>query len=120
MLLFPLLVAAVDGLARVRRRGSPVAAVAALARRGRAAVPARRAASRRVLGLTDVLPAPPGPVDPEAEPVDAAGLAAVALALVLGFLAAAARSGGCSGAPRRAALRARTRRGPAAALGARR
>ncbi len=85
MLLFPLLLAAVDGLARVRRRRSPVLpwlrwiAVAAL--------PFLLAALfARLLGASGVLPAPPGPVDPEALPVDAAGLSAVGLALVLGFL----------------------------------
>ncbi|HEV2812473.1 MAG TPA: hypothetical protein VGW10_04400 [Solirubrobacteraceae bacterium] len=85
MLLFPLLLAAVDGLARVRRRRSPVAPW--LGWIVVAAVPFLLAwGFARVLGLTDVLPAPPGPVDPEALPVDAPGLAAVMLALVLGFL----------------------------------
>ncbi len=85
VLLFPLLLAAVDGFARVRRRGSPVLpwlrwiAVAAL--------PFLFAALfARLLGATGVLPAPPGPVDPEALPVDAAALSAVGLVLVLGFL----------------------------------
>ena len=85
MLLFPLLVATVDGLARVRRRGSPV--LPWLAWIAAASVPFLLAVLvARLLGLTDVLPAPPGPVDPEAEPVDAAGLAVVTLAVVLGFL----------------------------------
>ena len=85
MLLFPLLIAAVDGLARVRRRGSPVAPWLRWLVAG--AFPFLLAAfSARLLGVADVLPAPPGPVDPEAEPVDAGGLAAVALVLVLGFL----------------------------------
>lgn len=85
MLLFPLLIAAVDGLARVRRRGAPVAPWLRWIVAG--ALPFLLAAFfARLLGAVDVLPAPPGPVDPEAEPVDAGGLAAVALALVLGFL----------------------------------
>jgi hypothetical protein len=85
MLLFPLLIAAVDGLARVRRRGTPAAPWLRWLVAG--AFPFLLAAFfARLLGVTDVLPAPPGPVDPEAEPVDAGGLAAVALALVLGFL----------------------------------
>jgi hypothetical protein len=84
-LLFPLLLAAVDGLARVRRRRSPVSPWVRWIAVG--AFPFLLAALfARVLGLTDVLPSPPGPVDPEALPVDAAGLAAVGLALVLGFL----------------------------------
>ena len=85
MLLFPLLLVAVDGLARVRRRGSPVLPWLRWIAIG--AFPFLLAALfARILGLTDVLPAPPGPVDPEALPVDGAGLAAVALALALGFL----------------------------------
>lgn len=85
MLLFPLLLAAVDGLARVRRRGSPV--LPWLRWIAVAAVPFLLAALiARLLGAAGVLPAPPGPVDPEALPIDAAALSAVALALVLGFL----------------------------------
>jgi hypothetical protein len=85
MLLFPLLIAAVDGVARVRRRGSPVAPW--LRWLLAAAFPFLLAAFfARLLGVTDVLPAPPGPVDPETEPIDAGGLDAVVLALVLGFL----------------------------------
>jgi hypothetical protein len=85
MLLFPLLLAAVDGVARVRRRGTPVAPWLRWLVAG--AFPFLLAAFfARLLGATDVLPAAPGPVDPEAEPVDAGGLAAVVLALVLGFL----------------------------------
>ena len=85
MLLFPLLIAAVDGLARVRRRRSPVAPWLRWLVAG--AFPFLLVAFvARLLGVTDVLPAPPGPVDPEGEPVDAGGLAAVALVLVLGFL----------------------------------
>jgi hypothetical protein len=85
MLILPLLVAAVDGFARVRRRGAPVLPWLGWLVAG--AFPFLLAALfARVLGLADVLPAPPGPVDPDALPVDAAGLAAVGLALVLGFL----------------------------------
>ncbi|HEX2087093.1 MAG TPA: hypothetical protein VHF89_15540 [Solirubrobacteraceae bacterium] len=84
-LLFPLLIAAVDGVARVRRRGSHVAPWLRWLLAG--AFPFLLAGFfARLLGVADVLPAPPGPVDPDALPVDAAGLAAVALALVLGFL----------------------------------
>ncbi|HEX8205151.1 MAG TPA: hypothetical protein VF587_03730, partial [Solirubrobacteraceae bacterium] len=72
MLLFPLLIAAVDGLARVRRRGSPVAPW--LRWLVACSLPFLLAAFfARLLGATDVLPALPGPVDPEAEPVDAGG-----------------------------------------------
>jgi hypothetical protein len=85
MLLLPLLLAAVDGLARVRRRREPV--LPWLRWIAVAAFPfALAAAFARVLGLTDVLPAPPGPVDPEALPIDLAALGAVALVLVLGFV----------------------------------
>ncbi|HEX8084399.1 MAG TPA: hypothetical protein VF529_08920 [Solirubrobacteraceae bacterium] len=85
MLLFPLLVAAVDGVARVRRRRTPIAPWGRWIFAG--AFPFLLAASfARVLGLAGVLPDVLGPVDPEALPVDAAGLAAVVLALVLGFL----------------------------------
>ncbi|HEV3002059.1 MAG TPA: hypothetical protein VGW75_15055 [Solirubrobacteraceae bacterium] len=84
-LLFPLLLAAVDGLARVRRRRSPV--LPWLLWIATAAVPFLLAALvARVLGLTGVLPAPPGAVDPEALPVDAAGLAALGVVLALGLL----------------------------------
>ena len=85
MLLFPLLIAAVDGVARVRRRGSPIAPWLRWLLAG--ALPFLLAGFfARALGAADVLPSLPGPVDPEVEPVEAGGLAAVALALVLGFL----------------------------------
>ncbi len=85
-LLLPLLLAAVDGLARVRRRGAPVRPwlVWVLA----TALPLLLAALfARVLGLTGLLPAPGGAVLPATVPVEAAGLVAVGLALVLGVLA---------------------------------
>ena len=85
VLLVPVLFAGVDGLARVRRRRSPV--VPWLLWIGAAAFPFLLAAFfARLLGVTSVLPNLPGPADPEAIGVDAAGLAAVALALVLGLL----------------------------------
>jgi hypothetical protein len=85
VLLFPLLLAAVDGVARARRRRSPV--LPWLGWIVAAALPFLLGALlARVLGLSGAVPAPPGPVDPEALPVDPAGLAAVGLAVVLGFL----------------------------------
>jgi hypothetical protein len=84
-LLLPLLVAAVDGLARVRRRRRPVAVwlrwLATLA------LPFVAAALLvRLLGLGGVVPRLRGAVDPAALPAQPAVLAVVALFVVLGFL----------------------------------
>jgi hypothetical protein len=82
MLLLPVLLAVVDGVARLRRRREPV---------GRwvrwvlaAALPPLLAALfARLLGALGLLTAPPAPVDPAVLPVQPEGLVAVGLALVL-------------------------------------
>ena len=85
VLLFPALLASVDGLARVRRRGSPV--LVWLRWIAAAAVPFLLAALlARLLGLVGMVPAPRGAFDPEALPIDYAALTAVGLAVVLGFV----------------------------------
>ncbi len=85
-LVLPLLLAAVDGLARVRRRRSPVRPWLAWVAAG--ALPLVLAAAfARVLGLVGLLPAPGGAVLPASVPVEVAGLVAVGLVLVLGVLA---------------------------------
>lgn len=99
-LLLPALLAAVDGMARVRRRHDPILpwlrwilattlcfALVALV--------------LRVLGLADALPAPPGPVDPDALPPEGTALAGVAL-LVVGALLARPLVARMLGAPRSA------------------
>ncbi len=84
-LLLPALVAAIDGLARVRRRRQPVARWLVWLAAG--TLPFLLAAVvARVLGVADLLPAPEGPVQADAVPVEAGGAIAVALAFVLGWL----------------------------------
>ena len=84
-LLFPALLAGVDGLARVRRRGGAILPWLRWIAVG--ALPFLLAALvARIMGLTGLIAAPPGPVDPEALPVDLAALGVVVLVLVLGFL----------------------------------
>jgi len=84
-LLLPLLLAAVDGLARVRRRRFAV--VPWLRWLLATSVPFLLAAGfARLLGAVGLLPAPGGPAPPAAVPVEVAGLVAVALAFVLGWL----------------------------------
>jgi hypothetical protein len=97
--LLPAVLAAVDGLARVRRRREPVAIwlrwlAAAAAPFVLAAVVAR------LLGLSGVVPALAGAVDPAAVGPDAGAVIAVALTLVLGF-AARGPVGRAFGVPRR-------------------
>lgn len=85
LLLLPALVASVDGLARLRRRGAPVAPW--LRWLLAAALPFLAAALlARLLGLVGLLPSPPGLIDPEALPVQLPGLIAVALVLLLGLV----------------------------------
>lgn len=84
-LLLPALLAAVDGLARVRRRRGAVAVWMRWLAAG--ALPFVLAAlAARLLGLSGAVPAVGGAVDPGAVPPDAAALAVVGLVLLLGFL----------------------------------
>ena len=85
LLLLPALIASVDGLARVRRKREPV--VPWLRWLLAATLPFLLAAVvARLLGLFGVLPALPGPVDPEALPVEWPGLVAVVVVLALSLL----------------------------------
>ena len=114
---FPLLVAAVDGLARVRRRRAPVVAVAALDRRGALPVPARRARRPRCSASPTCCPRRRGPSTPRrCRRRRGRRSPRVALVLVLGFLAARRSSRGCSG---RRAARARATTPGGAGRGAR-
>jgi hypothetical protein len=101
LLIFPALVASVDGLARVRRRRQQVAVwlrwlVAAAAPFALAALVAR------LLGLAGMVPSLPGPVDPTAVPPETASTVLVALVVVLGLLMRAplARALGARSLPR--------------------
>jgi hypothetical protein len=99
LLLLPAVLAAVDGLARVRRRREPVAIwlrwlFAAAAPFVLAAVVAR------LLGLAGVVPALQGFVDPAAVPPEVGPLASVAFTLVVGF-ALRGPVGRALGVPRR-------------------
>jgi hypothetical protein len=90
VLILPVLIVAVDGMARARRRGHPVGMWAIWALAG--AVPFALAAGFAwLLVLTGLAPAPPPTVAPEgAMPVDAAAvavMAACALALVVAWVA---------------------------------
>lgn len=115
-LLLPILVAAVDGLARVRRRRAPVAVwlrwLAVLALPFAAA-----AATARLLGATGVLDAaPPGAVAAGLVGVDAAALAIVAVVFVLGVLAVRPLQGALAARPDAVPAVEREGGGPAAAL----
>jgi hypothetical protein len=82
LLLLPAVVAAIDGLARVRRRRRPVLPWIRWLLAG-ALVFAATASLVRLLGLTGLLPSPPGPADPDALPVEAVGLLVPPLVLAL-------------------------------------
>ena len=90
------LFAGVDGLARVRRRGSRGAAVAALDPRGRRAVPARGARRARARADRRCCPNLPGPGRPRGARRRRAGLAAVARRAGARVRAAAAVAAGSS------------------------
>jgi hypothetical protein len=109
LLLLPALVAAVDGLARVRRRRRPVAIWLRWLAAG--ALPFLLVALlARVFGLTGLVPALEGAVDPRAVPVVWAAVAGAAFAFLLGLVArpALSRALGIHDVP--------TGEGPAAAL----
>jgi hypothetical protein len=112
-LLLPLLLAAVDGLARVRRRRGPV--VVWLRWLVAGALPFVLAALVvRVLGLAGAVPPLAGAVDPAALTPDGAVLAVAVLVLVVGLLLRGplARALGARSAPDPATSRARRRRSP--------
>lgn len=84
-LIVPPLIAAVDGFARVRRRGE--AAVAWLRWTLATALPfAVTGLFVVLLGLTGLVPSPVAPVPPAAVPVQGAALVAAGLVLLLGWL----------------------------------
>ena len=85
LLLFPALVASVDGLARVRRRRQPV--VSWLRWLVAGAVPfALAALVARLMGVAGMVPPLLGPVDPAGVPPEAASVVVLALVVVLGLL----------------------------------
>lgn len=116
VLLLPMLVAAVDGLARVRRRKAPVAVwlrwLAALA------VPfAATLLVARLLGATGLIDdAPSGAVAAGRVPVDAVALATIALVFVLAVLAVRPLQRLVGSRPEDAPAVERDAGGPAAAL----
>jgi hypothetical protein len=101
LLLLPALVGGVDGLARVRRRRQPVAVW--LRWLVAAALPfALVALVARLMGLTGVVPALEGAVDPRWLPAEAGPMVALGVVFVLGLLLAGplARALGARGLPR--------------------
>lgn len=99
LLLLPALLGAVDGLARVRRRREPVAIwLRWLAASAAPFVLAVLVA--RLLGLTGIVPALPGAVDPDVLAPDVAAVVTVGVTLLLGF-ALRAPVGRLLGVPRR-------------------
>jgi len=84
-LLVPVLLAVLDGVARLRRRREPVGRWVRWVLAG-ALAPLVAVLFARLLGAVGLLTAPPAPVAPAALPVQPEGLVAVGLALVLCWL----------------------------------